>query len=70
MTTWYPDTCDCVADLEKEILLKKCKLHKTFTETISHNRSYNLSLPAQFDKEDIDNLMIIKETEKKRIGKL
>ena len=40
MTIWIPDTCHCIANVEKEILIERCKTHVRYAETIIHNRSF------------------------------
>jgi len=42
MTTWKPDTCECVADWEAARLIEKCVSHNSFNQTVAHNRSFNL----------------------------
>ena len=38
--THYPDTCYCVADQVKRILIKNCRSHRTWDQMIAHNRSF------------------------------
>lgn len=42
MTGWEPDTCDCICDVEKKIIVSKCKIHTTYNQVVSHNQSFNL----------------------------
>ena len=41
MTIWKPDTCKCIADVEKKILLTKCTKHDTYAQTLASNQAEN-----------------------------
>jgi len=42
MTIWKPDTCKCVADVEKKTLLEKCTKHDTYAQMKAANRAENI----------------------------
>lgn len=41
MTEWYPDTCNCVIDVESKEFIRRCKTHRTVKQVENHNRSFN-----------------------------
>lgn len=44
MTTYKPDTCDCVIEIESQNFTKRCNLHKKakdINEVLEHNRGFN-----------------------------
>ena len=77
MTTWEPDTCDCMINMEKEEFMRRCKLHDNseVAEVIEHNRGFNrgfnkvMTVLNQNDPE-YTALILSKEKEKQRIRDL
>jgi hypothetical protein len=71
MTTWQPDTCDCLIENydegEKANFINRCKLHQDakVDDVLAHNRSFNMAA-AKSDDEKI----AAKSAEKERIKSL
>lgn len=61
MTLHYPDTCKCVADVEKKILLEKCTKHETYEEMLSANQAENTKFGNNPTKEQIKIMIENKE---------
>jgi len=36
----FPHTCHCVANVEREILIERCRTHNTYQEMLTHNRLF------------------------------
>ena len=73
MTTWYPDTCDCIADVEQEKILQPCRLHSAglYADVLEHNRSFNLRHGSVILSEnEVDAIVVDKAAEKLRIRRL
>lgn len=62
MTILKPDTCKCVADVEKKILLEKCTKHETYEQMLSANQAENLKFGNNPTKEQIKTMIENKDT--------
>lgn len=66
MTTWHPDTCYCIVDLEAKQLIEKCKTHKNANQTLAHNRSFNKRHGVTPTDQQREQIAIDKILEKKK----
>jgi len=68
-TTWNPSTCHCLAEWEEPYqegrsgkLLKKCRTHDTFADTLAHERAIMLThgrTTTENQKDSIRDLAIL-----------
>jgi len=68
MTLWTPDSCDCLIEIERNELIKKCPIHSTATETLKHNRTLNNSFDS--DKTETEQMNQVIEAKKKFYNKV
>jgi len=78
MTTWSPDTCDCIIEYNSRInwvnTVQKCRLHKSLdgqallNEVMAQNRRFNSAIPNPTEI-DFEEMSISKEVNKLRIRK-
>tara|TARA_R110000751_G_scaffold181968_1_gene288583 strand:+ start:385 stop:696 length:312 start_codon:yes stop_codon:yes gene_type:complete len=72
MTTWIPDTCDCIIDIEnKKMLNHCCKEHKSINECIKHNQlfNYRYGKEIKLTQTQQDDLKLGKNQEKMELRK-
>jgi len=73
ITQWRPSTCHCIAEwIEPYVegrsgnLLKQCRSHDTFGETIAHERSITLSLGRTLTQSQMNTIRDQAIIEKKK----
>ena len=66
MTDWYFDTCHCVGEVETSKLLKKCRSHDTFAETLAHERAIMLTHGRNTTESQKDTIRDLALAEKKK----
>lgn len=77
MTTWSPDTCDCILEYNSRInwisTIKKCRLHKSLdgqallNEVMALNRRFNMAHGITPDEIEFQDIAISKEVNVLRI---
>jgi len=77
MTTWKPDTCDCIIEYNKNVnwisSKKNCKLHKNLKgqmhldKVIAQNQRFNRSMGNNPDEDEQRVIQLSKQVNKLKI---
>ena len=58
MTYWFPDTCNCICNIESQELIAKCDSHIIYNDVLIDNQNHNLKFgrePTETEIEIISN---------------